>query len=73
MYSIDLKTLKKEIEEKRLTYKSYLRYYKFAFLLNDKEIYKLLVNIIPSDLDEFTEERFYELDTCLKMKLARKI
>lgn len=72
MYSIDLKKLKHDIESNQLTYKDYLIYYKLAFLLNDKNFYDILMKAFPQDLDEFTEERFYELEAVLKMKLAVK-
>lgn len=69
-YITDLKEIKKDLQSNQLTFKNYLRYYKLAFLLNDKSFYEILSNAVPKDLDEITEERFGELEAKLKMKLA---
>lgn len=71
-YITDLEEIKSDLQSNQLTYQSYLRYYKIAFLLNDKNFYELLSDAVPKDLDEFTEERFYELEAKLKMKLTMK-
>lgn len=68
----DLKEIKEELKSNKLSYKNYLRYYKLAFLLNDKGFYELLRGVVPYDLNEITEERFGELDVKLKMKLITK-
>lgn len=69
-YITDLKEIKKDLQSNQLTFKNYLRYYKLAFLLNDKSFYEILSNAVPKDLDVITEERFGELEAKLKMKLA---
>ena len=69
-YITDFKEIKKDLQSNQLTFKNYLRYYKLAFLLNDKSFYEILSNAVPKDLDEITEERFGELEAKLKMKLA---
>lgn len=69
-YINDLEEIKKDLQSNKLTYKNYLRYYKLAFLLNDKSFYEILNGVVPRDLDEITEERFWELEAKLKMKLA---
>lgn len=73
MYYIkELEEIKKDLQSNKLTYKNYLRYYKLAFILNDKSLYELLSKAVPQDLDEVTEERFGELDASLRMKLMNK-
>lgn len=73
MYCIkELEEIKKDLQSNKLTYKNYLRYYKLAFILNDKSFYELLSKAVPQDLDEVTEERFGELDASLRMKLMNK-
>lgn len=73
MYYIkELEEIKKDLQSNKLTYKNYLRYYKLAFILNDKSLYELLSKAVPQDLDEVTEERFGELDASLRMKLLNK-
>lgn len=73
MYYIEeLEEIKKDLQSNKLTYKNYLRYYKLAFILNDKSFYELLSKAVPQDLDEVTEERFGELDASLRMKLLNK-
>lgn len=69
-YINDLKEIKKDLQSNQLTFKNYLRYYKLAFLLNDRSFYEILIGVVPQDLDEITEERFGELEAKLKMKLA---
>ena len=71
-YIYDLKEIKKALKSNQLTFKNYLRYYKLAFLLNDRSFYEILIGVVPKDLDEITEERFGELEAKLKMKLAMR-
>lgn len=71
-YIEELEEIKKELQSNKLTYKNYLKYYKIAFLLNDKTLFEIVSSAIPKDLNEITEERFGELDAKLKMKLATK-
>lgn len=70
-YIEELEEIKKELQSDKLTYKTYLKYYKIAFLLNDKTLFEILSNVIPQDLTEITEERFGELDAKLRMRLAK--
>lgn len=52
MYYIEeLEEIKKDLQSNKLTYKNYLRYYKLAFILNDKSLYELLSKSVPQDLD----------------------
>lgn len=52
MYYIEeLEEIKKDLQSNKLTYKNYLRYYKLAFILNDKNLYELLSKSVPQDLD----------------------
>lgn len=56
-------------KNKKISYKQFLRYYRFAILLQDREVYELLLSVVPYNLNKETEEKYYELQGALKYKL----
>ena len=58
-----------ETNKDKISYKEFLRYYKYSLKLDEKGFYELLSSIIPYDLNDNDEEMFYEIQGILKYKL----
>ena len=58
-----------ESKKYEISYKEFLRYYKYGLKIQEKEFYELLLTITPYDLKDNDEELFYEIQSMLTYKL----
>lgn len=65
----DLEELKKDIISNKINLNNYLKAFKIAVILKDNSIFELLKNIIPNDITNDNEEKFYETQANIRFSL----